>query len=48
MTFEEWFDRKYPIGDPYNSIEILKRYEIYNSLRECWEASRQNLTVEDI
>lgn len=48
MTFEEWFDRKYPIDDMYNPIDIIKRYEIYNSLRECWEASRENLAVEDI
>lgn len=47
MTFEEWFEQEYwPIdGEDWNETEEER---MVTNMRKAWNASRENLTVEDI
>jgi len=45
MTFEEWFREEFVPSFAYTNEDP---YIHYDYLRRAWEASRDNLTVEDI
>lgn len=46
MSFEEWFEKNFPCGytkDGEKDALGMKKY-----LKEAWNASRENMTVNDI
>ena len=46
LTFDEWFDKRFPLLS-WNQSEYLR--DLYkNYAREAWNASRENLTNMDI
>ena len=45
MTFDEWFEQEFVPSFAYSNDDPY-RYE--SAVRRAWEASRENMTVEDI
>ena len=46
MTFDEWFEHRYPINTPEGSAARTGQFKDY--LEEAWEASRENLRSWDL
>lgn len=46
LTFEEWFEQRYPAGTPEGTAARTGQFKEY--LEEAWEASRENLRTWDL
>lgn len=46
MTFDQWFNEQFP--QDYDDESAKDRIQCYEICKSAWEASRENLTVEDI